>query len=126
MGTFVFKWEHAASEVYVTGTFDDWSKSEKLVQTGNVFEKNVTLPSAAEKIYYKVREDESSAIIPQKLNCFLQKHEKRRVLWTEPPPSGWKRPSKYLLGMRHSRMRRDFIWGSCAGPLAFASTVVSL
>ncbi|PMD44274.1 carbohydrate-binding module family 48 protein [Hyaloscypha variabilis F] len=53
MGTFVFKWEHAASEVYVTGTFDDWSKSEKLVQTGNVFEKNVTLPSAAEKIYYK-------------------------------------------------------------------------
>jgi hypothetical protein len=56
MGSFVFKWEHAASEVYVTGTFDDWSKSEKLIQTGNVFEKNVTLPSAAEKIYYKVRQ----------------------------------------------------------------------
>jgi Glycogen recognition site of AMP-activated protein kinase len=55
MGTFVFKWEHEASEVYVTGTFDNWSKSEKLIQTGNVFEKNVTLPSAAEKIYYKVR-----------------------------------------------------------------------
>lgn len=55
MGTFVFKWEHAASEVYVTGTFDDWSKSEKLIQNGDVFEKNVTLPSADEKIYYKVR-----------------------------------------------------------------------
>jgi hypothetical protein len=55
MGSFVFKWEHAASEVYVTGTFDNWSKSEKLIQTGDVFEKNVTLPSAAETIYYKVR-----------------------------------------------------------------------
>ncbi|TVY30605.1 Signal transduction protein MDG1 [Lachnellula hyalina] len=53
MGSFVFKWEHPASEVYVTGTFDDWSKTEKLVKTGDVFEKNVTLPSAAEKIYYK-------------------------------------------------------------------------
>lgn len=47
--------EHPASEVYVTGTFDDWSKTEKLVKTGDVFEKDVTLPSAAEKIYYKVR-----------------------------------------------------------------------
>ena len=56
MGSFVFKWEHPASEVYVTGTFDNWSKSEKLIKTGDVFEKNVTLSSAAEKIYYKVRE----------------------------------------------------------------------
>ncbi len=39
----------------MTGTFDDWSKSEKLVKTGDSFSKNVTLPSAAEKIYYKVR-----------------------------------------------------------------------
>ncbi|KAF4620158.1 hypothetical protein G7Y89_g14664 [Cudoniella acicularis] len=45
--------EHPASEVYVTGTFDNWSKSEKLIKTGDVFEKNVTLPSADEKIYYK-------------------------------------------------------------------------
>ena len=50
MGTFVFKWEHDASEVYVTGTFDGWTKSEKLIQTGNVFEKNVTLPSAAVQV----------------------------------------------------------------------------
>lgn len=49
--------DHPASEVYVTGTFDDWSKSEKLVKTGDVFEKDVTLKSADEKIYYKVRRD---------------------------------------------------------------------
>jgi hypothetical protein len=47
--------EHPASEVYVTGTFDDWSKSEKLIKTGDTFEKDVTLPSAESKIYYKVR-----------------------------------------------------------------------
>jgi hypothetical protein len=49
----VFRWEHAASEVFVTGTFDDWSKSEKLIQTGNVFEKKVILPPGAGKIHYK-------------------------------------------------------------------------
>lgn len=49
---------HPASEVYVTGTFDDWSKSEKLTKTGDVFAKEVTLSDAstADKIYYKVRE----------------------------------------------------------------------
>jgi hypothetical protein len=47
--------DHPASEVYVTGTFDDWSKSEKLVKSGDSFVKDVTLPSAEEKIYYKVR-----------------------------------------------------------------------
>jgi len=47
--------EHPASDVYVTGTFDDWSKSEKLIKTGEIFEKDVTLPSAESKIYYKVR-----------------------------------------------------------------------
>ncbi|KAH7407846.1 hypothetical protein BKA64DRAFT_432657 [Cadophora sp. MPI-SDFR-AT-0126] len=57
MGSFVFKWDHPAEEVYVTGTFDDWSKSEKLVKTGDSFSKDVTLNSAAEKIYYKVREE---------------------------------------------------------------------
>jgi len=46
---------HPASEVYVTGDFDNWSKSERLVNVDNVFIKDVTLPSAAEKIYYKVR-----------------------------------------------------------------------
>lgn len=37
----------------MTGTFDNWSKSEKLIKTGDVFEKDVTLSSASEKIYYK-------------------------------------------------------------------------
>ena len=47
--------EHPASEVYVTGTFDGWKKTERLEKTGDVFSKDVTLSSADEKIYYKVR-----------------------------------------------------------------------
>lgn len=45
---------HPADEVYVTGTFDNWSKSEKMEKIGNVFEKAVELPDTSEKIYYKV------------------------------------------------------------------------
>jgi hypothetical protein len=45
---------HDAEEVYVTGTFDNWTKSERLEQVGQVFEKTVTLPESSEKIYYKV------------------------------------------------------------------------
>lgn len=48
--------DHPASDVYVTGTFDNWSKSEKLIKTGDHFAKDVTLPDASEKIYYKVRQ----------------------------------------------------------------------
>lgn len=43
----------------MTGTFDDWSKSEKLEKVGDIFEKNVTLPDASKKIYYKVRRCET-------------------------------------------------------------------
>ncbi len=39
----------------MTGTFDNWEKTEKLIKTGDSFAKDVTLPSADEKIYYKVR-----------------------------------------------------------------------
>ncbi|KAI1081123.1 carbohydrate-binding module family 48 protein [Whalleya microplaca] len=53
MGSFLFKWEHPASEVYVTGTFDEWKKTEKLDKTGDHFEKTVTLPDASSKIFYK-------------------------------------------------------------------------
>ncbi|KAI1098612.1 carbohydrate-binding module family 48 protein [Jackrogersella minutella] len=53
MGTFLFKWEHPASEVYVTGTFDEWKKTEKLEKVGEHFEKEVTLQDASEKIFYK-------------------------------------------------------------------------
>ncbi|CAJ2503014.1 Uu.00g104080.m01.CDS01 [Anthostomella pinea] len=53
MGSFVFKWDHPATEVYVTGTFDGWKKTEKLEKVGDHFEKNVTVPDASEKIFYK-------------------------------------------------------------------------
>lgn len=47
--------EHPASEVYVTGTFDDWGKTVKLDKKGdNHHEKLVQLPNADETIYYKV------------------------------------------------------------------------
>lgn len=39
----------------MTGTFDNWSKSEKMEKVGDVFEKAVELPDTSEKIYYKVR-----------------------------------------------------------------------
>ena len=39
----------------MTGTFDNWSKSEKLNRVGDIFEKEVQLASAQDKIYYKVR-----------------------------------------------------------------------
>lgn len=42
-----------AKEVYVTGTFDDWGKTEKLNKVGETFEKDVELKSADEKILYK-------------------------------------------------------------------------
>ncbi|KAL0470021.1 hypothetical protein QR685DRAFT_307623 [Neurospora intermedia] len=53
MGTFTFRWPHAAEEVYVTGTFDGWSKSEQLDKVGDHFEKTVMLPDFEEKVYYK-------------------------------------------------------------------------
>ena len=46
--------DHPATEVYVTGTFDDWAKSVKLQSKGGYFEKLVDLPVADKKIYYKV------------------------------------------------------------------------
>lgn len=52
-GSFVFKWDQPASEVYVTGTFDDWAKSVKLEQKGDSFEKKLDLPLTEDKIYYK-------------------------------------------------------------------------
>ncbi|KAK4154163.1 hypothetical protein C8A00DRAFT_14692 [Chaetomidium leptoderma] len=53
MRSFTFKWPHDAQEVYVTGTFDNWTKSERLDRVGQVFEKTVTLPESSDKIYYK-------------------------------------------------------------------------
>lgn len=45
---------HPASEVFVTGTFDDWSKSAQLEKTADGFAKSVELPHTSEPIRYKV------------------------------------------------------------------------
>jgi len=42
-----------ANDVHVTGTFDDWSKSEQLNKVGDIWEKEVTLKEADKKILYK-------------------------------------------------------------------------
>lgn len=52
---YFFTREHAAEDVYVTGTFDNWTKSVRLEKVGDVFQKTVELPEASQKIYYKVR-----------------------------------------------------------------------
>lgn len=44
---------YAARDVHVTGTFDDWGKSEQLNKVGDHWEKEVDLPSADEEIHYK-------------------------------------------------------------------------
>jgi hypothetical protein len=46
--------EHPAEEVFVTGTFDNWTKSVKLEKEGGVFLKTVELKEPEKKIYYKV------------------------------------------------------------------------
>ncbi|KAK5094000.1 Cruciform DNA binding protein [Exophiala xenobiotica] len=53
MGSFLFRWPYRANHVYVTGTFDDWGKSERLERVDGGFEKEVELPNAEQKIYYK-------------------------------------------------------------------------
>ncbi|KAI3394680.1 hypothetical protein diail_2427 [Diaporthe ilicicola] len=53
MVSYTFKWPHAGDEVYVTGTFDNWSKSEQMEKVGDKFEKSVDLPDTSERIYYK-------------------------------------------------------------------------
>ncbi|KAL9078568.1 MAG: hypothetical protein Q9157_002526 [Trypethelium eluteriae] len=53
MGSYLFKWAHPANEVYVTGTFDDWARKEKMERVGDHFEKLVQLPKISDKIYYK-------------------------------------------------------------------------
>ncbi|KAF2832367.1 hypothetical protein CC86DRAFT_366183 [Ophiobolus disseminans] len=44
MGKYTFSWEHAANEVLVTGTFDDWQKTVTLEKKDGVFTKSVELP----------------------------------------------------------------------------------
>jgi len=52
-----------AEDVYVTGTFDSWSKSIKLEKSpSGVLEKEVTVP-LSEKITYKVRKSYEKMIL---------------------------------------------------------------
>lgn len=54
MGSYTFRWEDKedkVNEVFVTGTFDDWSKSIKLEKEDGVFTKTVELPKT--KVQYK-------------------------------------------------------------------------
>ncbi|WEW55353.1 Cruciform DNA binding protein [Emydomyces testavorans] len=54
MGLYTFKWAHPANEVYVTGTFDNWSKSIKLEKSVHGdFRKEIDLPETNERILYK-------------------------------------------------------------------------
>ncbi|KGO77845.1 Immunoglobulin E-set [Penicillium italicum] len=52
MGTFTFQWPYNASEVFVTGNFDDWGKTVKLDRVGDIFVKEVTI-SPVQKVQYK-------------------------------------------------------------------------
>jgi hypothetical protein len=52
--SFALNREHPAEEVFVTGTFDDWTKSTKLDKVGSAHEKTVDLPKSNDKILYKV------------------------------------------------------------------------
>ncbi|KAF2458627.1 hypothetical protein BDY21DRAFT_378416 [Lineolata rhizophorae] len=54
MVSYTFKWGKPASEVLVTGTFDDWAASVKLdKESDSSFSKTVDLPDDKEKIFYK-------------------------------------------------------------------------
>lgn len=61
----------------MTGTFDNWSKSEQMEKVGDKFEKSVELPDTSERIYYKVSTQTSFAssrqvfsYMPATLNTF--------------------------------------------------------
>ena len=65
VGSFLFRWPHPdAKDVHVTGTFDDWGKSEQLNKVGDIWEKEVQLPIADKKIYYKFVVDDDWVIDP--------------------------------------------------------------
>ncbi|KAF2151482.1 carbohydrate-binding module family 48 protein [Myriangium duriaei CBS 260.36] len=53
MASYTFRWPHSANEVYVTGTFDNWAKTEKLEKNASGFEKKVQLSKVEDKIRYK-------------------------------------------------------------------------
>ncbi|KAK2596629.1 Cruciform DNA binding protein [Conoideocrella luteorostrata] len=58
MGSYTFKWANPTadtSDVLVTGSFDEWTKSVRLEKVGGIFQKTVHFSEkdASKKIYYK-------------------------------------------------------------------------
>lgn len=92
----------------MTGTFDNWSKSEKMDKVGDAFEKTVDLPDTSEKIYYKV-----GAAFPVPVSPAAG----RRVCLAPPPPpsslfqSGVRRCTSKTRLCRRRRRKCD-----CTGP----------
>ncbi|EEP77141.1 predicted protein [Uncinocarpus reesii 1704] len=65
MGRYTFQWLHPAHEVYVTGTFDNWSRSVKLEKSAEGhFRKDVELPETNERVLYKFIVDGNWTIDP--------------------------------------------------------------
>ncbi|KAL1610069.1 Cruciform DNA binding protein [Paraconiothyrium brasiliense] len=54
MGKYTFTWEHAAHEVFVTGSFDDWRKTVKLEKEDGIFKKTVELPKSKQTYKFVV------------------------------------------------------------------------
>ena len=98
----------------MTGTFDNWSKSEKMEKVGDKFEKSVDLPDTSEKIYYKVGHKSPSIACeyplflhsidapapafvlrppaPSKLSFLSRCIKDRRVWWSTDVPSPMRHP----------------------------------
>ena len=66
----------------MTGSFDGWSKSEKLERAGDVFEKTVTLPDTSEPVLYKVSRFRILYSFPK--FAFTPSHQSTRPLFFLP------------------------------------------
>lgn len=58
--------------MFVTGTFDNWTKSEQLVKEGDVFQKTVALKDASQKIYFKVGRELAVVLRLPTIRCFCR------------------------------------------------------
>lgn len=103
--------DHPAEEVYVTGTFDDWKKTEKLEKVGEHFEKLVRLGDASKKIFYKVR-GLYLLFVPRA----SYRHLVSRTPYTHIPPSF--PPQAYTPCYAPTRFPAGFFRGSMAWRIA--------
>ncbi|KAH8725935.1 kinase-like domain-containing protein [Phaeosphaeriaceae sp. PMI808] len=82
---FTFRWPGPAQEVYVTGTFDNWSKSVKLEEVNGIFTKTVSLPQAYTVFQYIVDGIESLQSWETE-GGVVRTHTKPRVMLPPPRP----------------------------------------